>query len=101
MAESNDPAEAARTAHLSPNPHIDYIDTHVHGYGIARFDGDEATVEFVAVDPVDPHGTLRVPGTSPEILGPIQGRRVERGGGHRNWSGYGRTVSRFSGTCPS
>ena len=52
MAESNDPAEAAKTAHLSPNPHIDYIDTHVHGYGIARFDGDEATVEFVAVDPV-------------------------------------------------
>ena len=52
MAESNDPAEAATTAHLSPNPHIDYIDTHVHGYGIARFDGDEATVEFVAVDPV-------------------------------------------------
>lgn len=51
MAESNDPAEAATTAHLSLNPHIDYVDTFVQGYGIARFDGDGATVELVAVDP--------------------------------------------------
>ena len=51
VAESRDPAAAAAAAHRTPNPHIRYLETYAHGYGIARFDAEAATVEFVAIDP--------------------------------------------------
>ncbi|MDD9998109.1 MAG: hypothetical protein OXQ89_10230, partial [Rhodospirillaceae bacterium] len=51
VAESGDPAAAAEAAHLTPNPHIRYLETYAHGYGIACFNAEAATVEFVAIDP--------------------------------------------------
>ena len=51
VAESGDPAAAAEAVHLTPNPHIRYMETYAHGYGIARFNAEAATVEFVAIDP--------------------------------------------------
>lgn len=55
VAESRDPAAAAEAAHLTPNPHIRYLETYAHGYGIARFNAQAATVEFVAIDPSTRH----------------------------------------------
>lgn len=55
VAESGDPAAAAEAAHMTPNPHIRYLETYAHGYGIARFNAEAATVEFVAIDPPTRH----------------------------------------------
>ena len=114
VAESRDPAAAAEAAHLTPNPHIRYLETYAHGYGIGRFDAEAATVEFVAIDPptrFEHHGRQGPPAQAPL---PAQGQHMEcqRGTANRaslvgrraNYRGFGvgplRLVTRLCATRP-
>jgi alkaline phosphatase D len=48
-AETHD-LEAAEAAQRDVNPHLRYVDTAANGFGLARFDGDEARVTLVTVE---------------------------------------------------
>lgn len=46
MAESNDENQAKKYAQKQSNKHIDFFDGYSHGYGIARFGAESATVDL-------------------------------------------------------